>query len=459
MMKKLWGSRFSKKTSSLADKFSSSISFDKRLAVYDVKGSIAHAKMLGKCKVINPSDAKRIVNGLKVILKQIKGGRFRFNPKAEDIHSNIQEALKKKIGPVADKLHTARSRNDQIALDMKMYCLDEVKTINKLIADLQRAILSFANKNKKVIIPAYTHLQPAQVVLLAHHLLAYLEMLERDKDRLVDTAKRTDVMPLGSCALSGTSLGIDRFLVCKELGFDKVTANSIDSISDRDFVIETLANLAILSVHLSRIAEDLILWSTREFDFVEIDWSFCTGSSIMPHKKNPDILELIRATVGEIHGNLSSVLIMMKGLPLSYNRDMQFDKPPLFNSVDTMKEILIIFGELFKNVKVNKTVIAKKINDESLFSVDIMEYLIKKGLSYRLAHDTVGKMVKKFLDKGKSLSEIDIKEFKKFSKEFEKDVKKLLNPRISVSLKRSFGGTSPSRVNAQLQIWKRKLNA
>jgi len=458
-MKKLWGSRFAKDTSSLADKFSSSISFDKRLAAYDVKGSIAHAKMLGKCKIIKAEDAKKIIKGLLGILKQIQDGNFKFNPEAEDVHSNIQDALKKKIGAAADKLHTARSRNDQIALDMKMYCLVEGKKINLLINDLQKSILDLAKKNKEVIIPAYTHLQPAQVVLLAHHFLAYLEMLERDKSRLIDTSKRTNVMPLGSCALSGTSLGIDRAFVCRELGFDKVTANSIDSISDRDFVMEILADITILSVHLSRIAEDLILWSTREFDFIEIDWSFCTGSSIMPQKKNPDILELIRANVGEIHGNLSSVLIMMKGLPLSYNRDMQFDKPPLFNSVDTIKEILTIFNELFRKVKVNKTVIAKKISDESLFSVDIMEYLIKKGVSYRDAHDTVGKMVKQFLDKGRDFSTIDIKEFKKFSKAFGNDVKKLLNPKTSISLKKSFGGTSPERVNTQLEIWKRKLDA
>lgn len=458
-MKKLWGTRFAKSTSSLADKFSSSISFDKKLAVYDVKGSIAHAKMLGKCKIIKAEDAKKIINGLQGILKNIQSRSFKFDSNAEDIHSNIQDILKKKIGPAADKLHTARSRNDQIALDMKMYCLDESRAINHLIKELQKSILALAKKNKEVIIPAYTHLQPAQVVLLAHHLLAYLEMLERDKSRLIDTHKRTNQMPLGSCALSGTSLGIDRVFVCRELGFEKVTANSIDSISDRDFVMETLADITILSVHLSRIAEDLILWSTREFDFIEIDWSFCTGSSIMPHKKNPDILELIRATVGEIHGNLSSVLIMMKGLPLSYNRDMQFDKPPLFNSVDTIKEILIIFNELFKKIKVNKAVIAKKISDESLFSVDIMEYLIKKGVSYRDAHDTVGKMVKQFLDKGRDFSTIDIKDFKKFSKVFGNDVKKLLNPKTSVSLKKSFGGTSPERVNTQLEIWKRKLNA
>jgi argininosuccinate lyase len=458
-MKKLWGTRFAKKTSSLADKFSSSISFDKKLAVYDANGSIAHAKMLGKCKIINPQDAKKIIKGLQAILKQIQSGSFKFDPKAEDIHSNIQDVLKKKIGPSADKLHTARSRNDQIALDMKMYCLDEGKIINQLIKNLQKSIFTLAVKNKEVIIPAYTHLQPAQVVLLAHHLLAYLEMLERDMSRLIDTSKRTNEMPLGSCALSGTSLPIDRIFVCRELGFNKITANSIDSISDRDFVMEILADITILSVHLSRIAEDLILWSTREFDFIEIDWSFCTGSSIMPHKKNPDILELIRATVGEIHGNLSSVLIMMKGLPLSYNRDMQFDKPPLFNSIDTIKEILIIFNELFKKITINKTVIIKKISDEALFSVDIMEYLIKKGVPYREAHDIVGKIVKKFLDKGKALSDIDIKEFKKFSKAFSSDVKKLLNPKTSVGLKKSQGGTSPERIAIQIEIWKNKLYA
>ena len=458
-MKKLWGTRFAKSTSALADRFSSSISFDKRLVVYDIKGSIAHVKMLGKCKIIPKKDADRIVEGLQGILKQVISGKFKFNLRAEDIHSNIQDVLNKKIGSVAGKLHTARSRNDQVVLDMKMYCLDEIGSVVGLITGVQGSILRFANKNKKVIIPAYTHMQAAQCVLLSHHMLAYLEMIERDKDRLMDLKKRTDVMPLGACALSGTSLGIDRNFVCKQLGFKHITENSIDSVSDRDFIIEFLSDLAIISIHLSRAAEDLILWSTREFDFVEIDWSFCTGSSIMPHKKNPDILELIRATTGKIHGDLSAVLMMMKGLPLSYNRDMQLDKPPLFDAIDVTKEILAIFKELFKNIKVNKNGIIKKLDDESLFSVDIVEYLIKKGVSYRQAHDIVGVMVRQCLDKGKKISSLSLNELKKYFSKFEDDVKNILNARKSVDLKTSAGGTSSLRVNKQLSKWKVKLNA
>ena len=459
MTKKLWGTRFAKSTSALADRFSSSISFDKRLVVYDIKGSIAHAKMLGKCKIIPKKDANKIVRGLQGILKQVISGKFKFNLRAEDIHSNIQDVLNKKIGSVAGKLHTARSRNDQVVLDMKMYCLDEIGSAVGLITGVQGSILRFANKNKKVIIPAYTHMQAAQCVLLSHHMLAYLEMLERDKDRLMDLKKRTDVMPLGACALSGTSLGIDRNFVCRQLGFKHITENSIDSVSDRDFIIEFLSDLAIVSIHLSRSAEDLILWSTREFGFIEIDWSFCTGSSIMPHKKNPDILELIRATTGKIHGDLSAVLVMMKGLPLSYNRDMQLDKPPLFDAIDVTKEILAIFKELFKNIRVNKDEIAKKLDDESLFSVDIVEYLIKKGVSYRQAHDIVGVMVRQCLDKGKKISSLSLNELKKYFSKFEDDVKNILNARKSVDLKTSAGGTSSLRVNKQLSKWKVKLNA
>ncbi|MDP3143401.1 MAG: argininosuccinate lyase [Candidatus Omnitrophota bacterium] len=452
-MKKLWGSRFAKATSSLTDKFTSSISFDKKLARYDVLGSIAHAKMLGKTKIIAKNEADKIVSGLKVILKKIEQEKMQFDRTAEDIHSNIQSVLNKLVGSVADKLHTARSRNDQIALDMRMYTLDEIKQINGLITNLQKSILQLAKENQSVIIPAYTHLQPAQVILLAHHLLAYLEMLQRDKERFLDAYKRTDCMPLGSGALSGTSLNIDRFFVTKELKFSKITNNSIDAVSDRDFVMEVLADLSILSVHLSRIAEDLILWSTREFDFIEIDWSFCTGSSIMPHKKNPDILELIRATSGKIQGDLSSVLIMMKGLPLSYNRDMQMDKPPLFDAVDTIKETLVIFSELFKNISVNKAAVAGKVEDESLFSVDIMEYLIKKGIAYRTAHDTVGKMVKNCLDRGVYISELNLKELQRFSNKFKLDLHKLLNSKTSVGLKKSFGGTNPTLVKKQIDRW------
>ena len=329
MGKKLWGSRFTKKTNALTDKFTSSISFDQRLAKYDILGSIAHVRMLGLQKVIPLKDSAAIVRGLNALLEDLAKGKFRFDPGAEDIHSNVQDALVKKIGAVADKLHTARSRNDQIALDVKMYIKDELKEIMELVVLLQRSILKLAKDNAGVIIPGYTHLRVAQCVLLAHHLLAHIEALERDRQRLSDAAKRVDAMPLGACALSGTGLKINREQVKNLLKFKQLTANSIDSVSDRDFILEVLAGLSILSVHLSRLAEDLILWSTKEFNFIDIDFSFCTGSSIMPHKKNPDVLELIRGSVGKIQGDLSSVLILMKGLPLSYNRDMQLDKPPL----------------------------------------------------------------------------------------------------------------------------------
>jgi argininosuccinate lyase len=458
MAKKLWGSRFPRKTSALTDKFTSSISFDKRLVKYDILGSIAHAKMLGKQKIIPSKDAQVIAKGLNSLLADVKKGKFKFDPKAEDIHSNIQDALLKKIGPVAHKLHTARSRNDQIALDIRMYIKDEISDISTLITLLQKSILRFARSNKEVIIPGYTHLQMAQCVLLAHHLLAYIESLKRDKQRLLDVQKRIDQMPLGSCAFSGTGLPIDRNYVRKLLGFKNLTENSIDSVSDRDFIIELLADLAILSVHLSRIAEDLILWSTKEFNFIDIDFSFCTGSSIMPHKKNPDVLELIRGSVGKIHGDLSSVLILMKGLPLSYNRDLQLDKPPLFDAIDAVKDILEIFIALFENIIVKKEAIAAKLIDESLFSVDIVEYLIKKGVSYRQAHDIVGKMVKDCLDKGKKISTLSDKELKKYSPKLGIQIKKILNASASVSSKISYGGTSPKQVARQIGFWRKKLS-
>jgi argininosuccinate lyase len=457
MAKKLWGTRFAKKTSLLVDKFTSSISFDQRLAKYDILGSIAHARMLGKQKIIPAKDAASIVNGLKSILKGVEKGKFKFDPKAEDIHSNIQDALYKKIGQVANKLHTARSRNDQIVLDVKMYIKDEVDALIKLITDLQKSILKFAKNNSKVIIPGYTHLQMAQCLLMSHHLLAYIECLERDKERLTDAGKRMDSMPLGACALSGTSLPIDRNFVKKELKFKSLSENSIDAVADRDFIIETLADLAILSVHLSRMAEDLILWSTKEFNFIDIDFSFCTGSSIMPHKKNPDVLELIRGSVGKIHGDMSSLLILMKGLPFSYNRDLQLDKPPLFNALDTIKNILEIFVPLFKYIKVKKEEIASKLLDESLFSVDIVEYLIKKGLSYREAHDIVGKMVKDCLDKRKKISDLTARELKKYSNKLAPDIKNILNAWVSVSLKISYGGTGPKLVARQLDRWSKRL--
>jgi len=457
MAKKLWGTRFAKKTNTLTNRFTSSIAFDQRLAKYDIIGSIAHAKMLGKQKIIPAKDAGKIIKGLSALLKEVVAGRFKFDPQAEDIHSNIQELLIKKIGEPAFKLHTARSRNDQVALDVKMYLKSEIDDLSEYIGQLQQSILKLAKSNSKVIIPGYTHLQVAQPVLLSHHLLSYLEGLERDKERILDAKKRIDNMPLGSCAFSGTGLPIDRDFVRKELKFKSVTANSIDSVSDRDFILEVLASLTILSVHLSRIAEDLILWSTKEFNFIDIDFSFCTGSSIMPHKKNPDILELIRGSVGKIHGDLSSVMILMKGLPSSYNRDLQMDKPALFDAVDTVKDMLEVFMELFQNIIIEKEAVAAKVKDESLFSVDIVEYLIKKGVSYRNAHDIVGRMVRECLDKGKKISDLTDSELKKYSPVFSHDLKNILNAQASVDLKSSFGSTNPKLVNKQLIMWQKRL--
>lgn len=457
MAKKLWGTRFKKETNYLADRFTSSISYDYRLAKYECLGSIAHARMLAKQKIIPGSDCQKIVKGLNSILRDIESQKFTYDPAAEDIHTNIQAFLRQKIGPPADRLHTARSRNDLIVLNMKMYVKDEIDTLAGILTALQKSILSFAQKNIEAIIPAYTHLQPAQAILLAHQMLAYIEMLERDKERLMDCKKRADVMPLGACALSGTSLPIDRFYVARQLGFSKVTENSMDSVADRDFILEFLADLSILSIHLSRMAEDLILWSTQEFNFISINWSFCTGSSIMPHKKNPDVLELIRGSAGKIFGDFSNVLMMMKGLPLAYNRDMQLDKPALFDAVDSMVEILKILPELFRNIKLNKESIAQKLDNEALFSVDLAEYLVKKGLSYRDAHDAVGKLVMNVLDRGRKISNLSLKELKAYSLKFEKDCLKLLNAKTSVSLKKSYGATNPKLVVKQLDNWRKRL--
>ncbi len=458
-MAKLWGARFEKKSDPLADLFTSSISYDHRLAKYDVMGSIAHAQMLGKQGIIPKADAAGIIAGLKKILAQIESGKFKYDPKAEDIHTDIQNRLKAAIGKPADKLHTARSRNDQIVLDMKLYAKDEMARLQDAIAHLQKAILDFAIKNKDVIIPAYTHLQAAQVVLLAHHMLAYVEMLERDKARIFDCSKRTDFMPLGSCALSGTSLKIDRAYVAKLLGFSKVAANSMDAVSDRDFIVELINSCALTAVHLSRMADDLILWATKEFDLIDIDDSFCTGSSIMPHKKNPDVLELVRGSCAKVVGHQTEIHVLLKGLPLTYNRDLQLDKPALFGSVDTVKNMLLVMSKIFTCMIVKKYNAAARVQDESFFTVDVMDHLIKKGVSYRDAHDILGHMVRDCLDRGKPISSLSLSELKKYSPALGGDVKKLLNPVMSVKIKASFGSTNPNLVARQLRLWSKKFHA
>ena len=458
-MGKLWGARFKGKTDKLADQFTFSIDYDQRLALYDVIGSMAHAQMLGKQGIIPKTDAVKIIAGLKKIFAQIQSGTFKYDPKAEDIHTDIQNRLKAAIGTPADKLHTARSRNDQVVLDMRLYCMDHISQIVPLIINAQKAIVSAAKKFEDVIIPGYTHLQQAQVTLLAHHWLAYVEMLERDKGRLIDAFKRMDESPLGSCAMTGTSLRTDRAYVAKLLGLSRVAANSMDAVSSRDFLMETVNAIAILGVHLSRVAEDLILWSSKEFDFVSLDMAYCTGSSIMPHKKNPDVLELIRGTSAQLIGHSTGLMTLVKGLPLTYNRDLQLDKTFVFDAVEPAELMLKLLARIFDTVAVKKERLAGKVVDESFFCVDVMDYLIKKGVSYRDAHDILGKMVKECLDKGKNISDLSLAELKGYARQFEADVKKLFNPQMSVKIKNSSGSTNPGLVHQQLAAWSKKLHA
>ena len=454
---KLWGSRFTGTLSKLSEKFTFSISYDAKLALYDCIASIAHAEMLGSQGIINKKDASAIVKGLHKILNDVEKGLFKADPAAEDIHSDIQAQLRALVGKPADCLHTARSRNDQVVTDVRLYCLNHLEQIQAMVDVLQISIVKFADKNSDVIIPAYTHLQTAQVVLLAHHMLAYVEMLERDKGRFSDAARRTSVNTLGACALSGTTLNIDRAMVSEKLGFDKTSANSIDAVSDRDFLIEIVSAIAITGMHLSRICEDLIIWVTSEFNFISIDDAFCTGSSIMPHKKNPDVLELVRGTSSKFPGHLMELLVLMKGLPLTYNRDMQMDKPALFDCVETLEDMLALMAELFGGITVKKDVLAGRVNAEHFFSVDILDYLVRKGMTYRDAHDTVGVMVKECLDRGKKIADLPVEQLKKYSSLLELDVKYLLNPEVSIKGKKSLGSTNPQMVRAQINVWKKRL--
>ena len=457
MPTKLWGSRFTGTLSQLSEKFTCSIAYDAKLALYDCIAGIAHAEMLGERGIIHKKDASAIAKGLAKLVDEIEAGTFKADPLAEDIHTDIQVKLKKLIGKPADCLHTARSRNDQVVTDVRLYCLNHLENIQGLLDVLQISIVKFADKNADVIIPAYTHLQSAQVVLLAHQMLAYVEMLERDKGRFEDAVKRTSVNTLGACALAGTTLLIDREIVSKKLGFLKTAANSMDAVSDRDFIVEIVSDIAITGMHLSRICEDLILWVTSEFNFIAINDAFCTGSSIMPHKKNPDVLELVRGTASRFPGRLMELLVLLKGLPLTYNRDMQMDKPALFDCVETIEDMLALMAELFGGITVKKDVLASRVNAEYFFSVDILDYLVRKGMTYRDAHDTVGAMVKECIDRGKKIADLPVEQLKKYSSLLEVDVKYLLNPEVSIKGKKSLGSTNPVLVRAQINAWKKKL--
>jgi len=459
MAKKLWGGRFKSDQDELFWKFQSSIDYDKELAQYDVEASIAHAKMLGKCNIVSKAISSSLVKGLSGILKSIEKGIFKIDPTAEDIHTAVYIALTKKIGKAADYLHTARSRNDQVVLDLKMYCKDKIAGLVDLTKRVQSSLLALAKDNIDVIMPGFTHMQHAMPVLLSHQFLAYINMLERDVDRLIQARQRCDEMPLGSGALAGTSFAVDRKYVAKLLGFSKISENSIDAVSDRDFVIETLSAISILFMHLSRFSEDMILYSSFEFNFVDIDESFCTGSSIMPQKKNPDSLELIRGACAKIYANLYSVAVMMKGLPLSYNRDMQLDKEPLIDSIGTSEQVLGILIELIKTVKINKESLKTKLKeDESLFALDMADYLTAKRIPFSEAHYIIGRIVSYAAEKRLKMSEIPLKELKKFSEEFAPDIAKIFDANRSIVAKKSIGSTNPLLVRQQLDKWKKRLS-
>ncbi len=457
-MKKLWAGRFDKKTNPLVELFTESVSFDYRLAYCDIAGSIAHAKMLARAKIISAVTAKKIISGLKKIKTMLEQNKLKLTVANEDIHMNIEVALQKLIGPTAHHLHTGRSRNDQVQLDTRLYTLQSIIEIYNQLAALQKAILFLAEKNKDVIIPGYTHLQQAQPILLAHHLLAYINMLQRDKERLVDLQKRIDIMPLGSGALAGSSLPLDRNYVAKLLGFSRVSKNSIDSVSDRDYLVELLAALAITGTHISRLADDLILWNSSEFNFIDIDQAFCTGSSLMPQKKNPDVAELLRAKTGRLNGNLISLLTILKGLPLAYNRDLQEDKPPVFDSIETIICAAEIAALLMRNININKKWLTDILGGNDYFlATDLTEYLVRKRVPFRQAHEDVGRLVRYCIQKKKSFRELTLTEFKKINKSFGSDILRKLSAHSSVTAKKTAGSTNPGMVAGEISSWKKKL--
>lgn len=450
MAKKSLRGIFKKNLNPLAQEYTASISFDQLLYRYDIAGSIAHAKMLAKQKIITEAEAKTIISGLVSIQKEIEQGKFIFKPELEDIHMNIEARLFEKVGDVAGKLHTARSRNDQVVLDLRLFVKEAIaKTIGEL-KNLQRALLDLAEGNKDVIMPGYTHLQRAQPVLLAHHVLAYFEMFQRDTERFHDCLKRVDVLPLGSGALAGVPYPIDRDFMACELGFAKVSNNSMDAVSDRDFVIEYQAVAAITMMHLSRLAEEIILWSSSEFNFLEIDDTFATGSSIMPQKKNPDVAELARGKVGRVYGNLMGILTTMKALPLTYNRDIQEDKEGLFDTINTLLSSLKVFSGMLRTMKVNKEQISQATDSGYILATDLADYLVKKGVPFREAHSLIGEIVQYAVAKCKGFHQLSMKEFHKFSPLFDKDVY-AITVNASISARSVTGGTAPEQVKKALE--------
>ena len=441
--------RFKKQVNRSAQTYTASVGFDWRLYPYDIAGSIAHARMLAKQGIISEKDAGVIVKGLTSIRKEIDEGKFEFKPELEDIHMNIEARLIEKVGETGGKLHTARSRNDQVALDLRLFTKEAISRTLANLREFQQALISVAEANKSVVIPGYTHLQRAQPVLLAHHLLAYFEMLQRDAGRLTDCLKRTDVMPLGSGAVAGVAYNINREFLARELGFSQISQNSIDAVSDRDFIVEYQAAASLCMMHLSRLAEEIILWSSEEFNFIELDDAYATGSSIMPQKKNPDVAELVRGKTGRVYGNLVALLTTMKALPLSYNRDMQEDKEGLFDTVDTLLSTLEVFSGMIKTLRLKPENTREAAQHGYILATDVADYLVKKGESFRASHDIVARLVSYAMEKGKSFSELKLTEYKAVSPLFGEDVYSI-TVESSLAARVNIGGTSPEQVAGQL---------
>ncbi len=448
---KKWSERFSEPTSEIVKRYTASVNFDQRLAMFDIEGSLAHAAMLKKQKVISAKDFKLIIKGLNQIKKEIIGLKFKWSIDLEDVHLNIEKRLTQIVGEPGERIHTGRSRNDQVATDMRLYLREVVDQTIDQIKDLQRATLNLAENNIMTIMPGMTHLQIAQPVSFAHHLHAYYEMLERDKARFQDSRKRINILPLGAAALAGTSYPIDRKFVAKLLKFEGVMENSIDAVSDRDFLIEFNANASLLMTHLSRWSEELIMWSSPFFEFIEISDSFCTGSSIMPQKKNPDVPELVRGKTGRVNGHLVSLLTLMKAQPLAYNKDNQEDKEPIFDVADTISDTLNIFTEMVsKLIVLPKNMEAAALKGYST-ATDLADYLVKKGMTFREAHGVVAKIVKFAIDQQSDLSGLELKTLQKFSKLIDKDIFKFLTLKGSIQSRNHIGGTSFTRVKAALK--------
>ncbi|MEK6452881.1 argininosuccinate lyase [Caldifermentibacillus hisashii] len=456
-MSKLWGGRFTKETNQLVEKFTASIEFDQKLALEDIEGSLAHVEMLGSCGIIPAKDVEQIKKGLTSIREKVLNHEVSFSVEDEDIHMNIERMLIEEIGPVGGKLHTGRSRNDQVATDMHLYLRNQTKEIIELIRFVQEAIISQAKQHVETILPGYTHLQRAQPISFAHHLLAYFWMFERDKERLQDSLKRINWSPLGAGALAGTTFPIDRQFSAKQLGFETVYPNSLDAVSDRDFILEFLSIASILMMHISRLSEELVLWSSQEFQFVELDDSFCTGSSIMPQKKNPDVPELLRGKTGRVYGNLIGLLTTLKGLPLAYNKDLQEDKEGMFDTVETLAGSLQLLAPMIETMTVKRENMYKAVSQDYSNATDLADYLAGKGIPFREAHEIIGRIVLYAIQQDKYLLDLSLGEYRNFSGAFEEDIFEVLQPKNVVAARNSYGGTGFSQVETQLNLAIEKL--